>query len=140
MARHVDEGDGYAQLQRPWPRHPANDGQRACVTRRHWSGVRKGGGGAQATHPKLSILADVEGSPTIWPNVFLEEMKHLPTIFRLMRALEKIAVVADAGWIRTAAKIESKLIPGIEYQVFTREEAAQARAWIMGEAPPPPAQ
>lgn len=91
-------------------------------------------------HPKLSILADVVGSPTIWPNVVLEEMKHLPTIFRLMRALEKIAVVADADWIRTAAKIESKLIPGVEYQVFTREEAAQARAWIMGEAPPPPAQ
>jgi hypothetical protein len=90
-----------------------------------------------AATPQIDILTDVRGPTQLTPTMFLEEMRHLPLIFRMIRAIERVAVVADEGWIRAIANVERHLIPGVEYEVFTREEIDHARAWVLRQADAP---
>ncbi|MGH6617587.1 STAS/SEC14 domain-containing protein [Sphingomonas sp.] len=83
------------------------------------------------TTDQFDILADVRGAPKVEFGMIVEELKHLPALFRMVHALDRVALIADEGWIRTAAAIESKLIPGVDYQVYTRAEAAHARDWLL---------
>lgn len=83
------------------------------------------------TTERLDVLADVRGKPDIHLDLIVEELKHLPTLFRMIRAIDRVAVIADESWVRTAAKIESKLIPGVSYEVYTREQAVHAREWLL---------
>jgi len=89
------------------------------------------------TTPQLDILADVHGSPSVALSAIAEELKHLPLIIRLIRAIDRVAIVADAEWVRTASRIESALIPGLHYEVYERKDEAHARAWLLREPDQP---
>jgi hypothetical protein len=82
------------------------------------------------TAPKLAILADVREGVHIDLSAITEELKHLGAIGRMLGAVDRMALVADPAWIRTIGRIESHLIPGIDYRVFDRDGAAEARAFI----------
>jgi hypothetical protein len=90
--------------------------------------------------PQLDILADVRGSPSISLSAIAEELKHLSLVFRMIRQIERVAIVADAGWVRLASRIESAVIPGVHYEVYERHEAAHAREWLLRhtDEPRPP--
>lgn len=81
--------------------------------------------------PNLDILADVRGSPSISLSAITEELRHLPLLFRIIRQMERAAIVADASWVRIASKIEGAVIPGVHYEVYERHEAAHAREWVL---------
>jgi hypothetical protein len=83
------------------------------------------------TTPKFDILADVREGVHIDLAAIAEELKHLGAIGRMLGALDRMALVADPAWIRTIGRIESHLIPGIDYRVFDRDGAAEARAFIL---------
>ncbi|HEY0622216.1 STAS/SEC14 domain-containing protein [Sphingomonas sp.] len=87
--------------------------------------------------PQLDILADVRGSPSIALSAIAEEMKHLPLLIRLIRAVDRVAIVADAEWVRAASRIESAIIPGVHYEVYERKDEAHARAWLLRETDQP---
>ena len=89
------------------------------------------------TAPQLDILADVRGSPSISLSVIAEELKHLPLLIRLIRAIDRVAIVADAEWIRTVSRIEGALIPGVHYEVYERKDEAHARAWLLRKTDQP---
>jgi len=89
------------------------------------------------TTPQLDIFADVRGSPSVVLSAVAEELKHLPLIIRLIRAIDRVAIVADAEWVRTASRIESALIPGLHYEVYERKDEAHARAWLLHETDQP---
>lgn len=85
------------------------------------------------TAPKIDILADVREGIHIEFGAILEELRHLPMFRRMVGALDRIALVADPAWVRAVGRIESHLIPGVDYRVFDRDGAAAARAWILRE-------
>lgn len=89
------------------------------------------------TAPKLDILADVRAGVHVEFGALVEELKHLPMFRRMVGALDRVALVADPAWVRTIGRIESHLIPGVDYRVFDRGGADEARSWIMraDEAP-----
>jgi hypothetical protein len=89
------------------------------------------------TTPQLDILADVRGSPSVALSAVVEELRHLPLVIRLIRAIDRVAIVADAEWVRTASRIESALIPGLHYEVYERKDEAHARAWLLRETDRP---
>ena len=60
------------------------------------------------------------------------EFKKLPSLFNLIRKFDRIAVLADAGWIKTSSEIEGKLIPGLEIKAFNLDEEDQALAFLRG--------
>lgn len=53
-------------------------------------------------------------------------------LFGKLEAFGRVAVVADQAWIRCASKIESALLPGISYRVFTPDAREDALAWVNG--------
>lgn len=53
-----------------------------------------------------------------------------------LKHFERIAVVTDATWIRTAASIEDKLFPGIDIRTFETAEDEAAVAWLTAHTAP----
>ena len=52
------------------------------------------------------------------------------------RRFARYAVVAEAGWLRTIAEIEGKLLPGIEIRTYEPAESEAAMAWLTAHTAP----
>ena len=61
------------------------------------------------------------------------ELRHMVPLLRLLRRFDRIAVVADAGWVRKMSEIEGALFPGIELKAFDPAHAADAEAWLAAD-------
>ncbi|MEE4153191.1 MAG: STAS/SEC14 domain-containing protein [Erythrobacter sp.] len=66
-----------------------------------------------------------------------EQLMHLPTLLRYIYSLDRIAILSDEEWLRSAARLESALLPGVEYQVYDDDEAEAALAWVLEESDEP---
>ena len=60
------------------------------------------------------------------------ELARLGRLWRLLPRLGRVALVANQGWIRAAAKAESAIIPGLTIETFEADDEARARAWLAG--------
>lgn len=58
------------------------------------------------------------------------EFGYMPKLFSLLGRFERCAVCSDTAWLRTAAEVEGKLIPGLEIKSFGMEEKDAAEAWL----------
>ncbi len=65
------------------------------------------------------------------------ELAHLPSILRYAYRLGRIAIISDEDWIRSAARLESALMPGLVYEVYDEDEADAARAWVLEQEEAP---
>jgi hypothetical protein len=83
------------------------------------------------TAEKVDMLADVHAGVHIELAAIGEELRHLSGIGRMLGKMDRVALVADPAWIRAIGRIEAHLIPGIDYRVFDRAGAAEARAFIL---------
>ncbi len=66
--------------------------------------------------------------PTL--GAFKVELSQMPRMFRFIRQFRRAAVLADAGWLKTASEIEGLLIPGLEIKAFARSEREAAETWL----------
>jgi hypothetical protein len=60
------------------------------------------------------------------------EFGYMPRLFAAIPRIGKIALVADAGWLRTAGEMEGALIPGLTIKAFEPKDADKAEAWLLG--------
>lgn len=88
-----------------------------------------GGGG--------NILIDVTAVSDFSFSAVAVELTHMPSLIKWIYGLDRIAVLSDDDWVRTGARIESALLPGVTYEVYDDDEADAARRWVMGEADAP---
>lgn len=58
------------------------------------------------------------------------ELKRLPALLRIVRRFDKVAVLAEQGWLKKASEIEGALIPGLEIKAFAPAAEAEAEAWL----------
>jgi len=58
------------------------------------------------------------------------ELSRLPKLFGLIRNFDRVAVLADKNWVKTASEIEGALIPGLEIKAFGSDEEEEAEAWL----------
>lgn len=58
------------------------------------------------------------------------ELSRLPTLLRTVRRFARIAIVADAAWIRRVGELEGALIPGVDIRGFAPTDASDAQAWL----------
>ncbi len=79
----------------------------------------------------VDMLADVRKGVHIDLAAIGEEMRHLSQVGRMIGKMDRVALVADPVWIRFIARIEAHLIPGIDYRVFKRSQAGEARAFVL---------
>ena len=48
----------------------------------------------------------------------------------------RYAVVSDKAWLRTLAKVEGTILPGIEIRTYTPDESEAAVAWLTAHTAP----
>ena len=53
-----------------------------------------------------------------------------------LKHFKRIAVVTDAEWIQTAAKLEDWILPSIDIRAFSTAEDEAAIAWLTAHAAP----
>ena len=88
---------------------------------------------------KVDMLADVRGQVSIELSAIGEEMRHLSILGRMLSQMDRVALVADPAWIRAVGRIESHLLPHIDYRVFDRTQADEARAFVLRQDETAPA-
>ena len=88
-----------------------------------------GGGG--------NLLIDVTALTGFSFGAVSVELVHMPLFLRWLYTLDRIAIISDDDWIRTAARLESALLPGVVYQVYDEDEAEAARAWVLEKSDEP---
>lgn len=84
-----------------------------------------------ASADKVDMLADVRDGVHIELAAIGEEMRHLSEVGRMLSKMDRVALVADAVWIRAVGRIEAHILPSIDYRVFDRARAAEARAFVL---------
>ena len=81
---------------------------------------------AAAKGEKLRIYAEMSGFPSVNASMILDKLKRLGTI---MTALERMAIVGDAGWLELYTKVIDPLTkPQIKH--FTSDRRDEALAWL----------
>lgn len=80
-----------------------------------------------------NILLDLSSLADFSLAAVSEELVHMPSLLAWLYGLDRIAVISDEAWLRTAARFESALLPGVEYQVYDDDEADAALAWVLKE-------
>lgn len=60
------------------------------------------------------------------------EVARLPSLFRLVRRFDRVAVLADRNWLKKLSEIEGALFPGLEVRGFDPDQRAEAETWLEG--------
>lgn len=64
------------------------------------------------------------------PGAIGVELTRMPELFGLAGRFERIALLADAKWIRALGRFEGALIPNLEIRAFALDDEADAEAWL----------
>jgi hypothetical protein len=70
---------------------------------------------------------------TAWPSLGAigVELRHWPQMMHMIQQIDRVAFVSHNQFFRSAALIESALIPGLEIRNF--DDEASAAAWLAAE-------
>lgn len=58
------------------------------------------------------------------------EFTRLLPMLKLVKKFDRAAVLTDKKWLRIISEIEGALYPGLEFKAFTRDQKAEAEAWL----------
>jgi len=58
------------------------------------------------------------------------EFSRLPSMFGLMKKFDRTAVLTDKTWLKKVSEFEGALFPGLEIKAFSRDQKAEAEAWV----------
>jgi hypothetical protein len=101
------------------------------VTKEDVRGAFERMGALMDAAPKVDMLVDVRKGAHINLAAIGEEMRHLSQVGRLLSQMDRVALVADPPWVRAIGRVEAHLLPGIDYRVFRRSQADEARAFVL---------
>jgi hypothetical protein len=60
----------------------------------------------------------------------LIEFSRLPLMFRVIKKFHRAAVLTDKTWLKKVSEFEGALFPGLEIKAFSRDQKAEAEAWL----------
>lgn len=66
-------------------------------------------------------------------NAIVIEFSRLPSMFGFITKFNRAAVLSDKTWLKKISELEGMLIPGLEIKAFSRDQKAEAEAWLSGE-------
>ena len=90
-----------------------------------------------AARDKTHLFMEVEAFAGFDAAAFARYLPRGMAMLGKLPRFGRIAVVSDQGWIRAWTRIESALLPGIAYELFTPGERNLALAWVEGRADRP---
>lgn len=79
----------------------------------------------------FNLYLELSEMPKIKPEALWDSLKFsFSSLGEYLKKLEKGAVVSDEKWLRKAAEVEDKLLPGVDERSFSMNEIEEARKWI----------
>jgi hypothetical protein len=61
------------------------------------------------------------------------EFSRLPAMLGFMKRFDRAAVLTDKKWLKVVSEIKGVFYPGLEIKAFSREQKAEAEAWLSSE-------
>ena len=86
---------------------------------------------------KTHMFMEVEGFSGFDVDAFARALPRGMAMLGKLGRFGRIAVVADQQWIRAWTRIESALLPGISYEVYSSDDREEALAWVEGRREQP---
>lgn len=80
-----------------------------------------------------NLLIDLTSLADFTLSAISDQLIHIPAMLQFVYSLDRIALISDEEWLRSAARLESMLLPGVTYQVYDDDEANAALAWVLEE-------
>jgi len=84
-----------------------------------------------------NLLLDLTSLADFSFSAISDQLMHISSMFQFVYSLDRIAIISDEDWLRSAARLESALLPGVTYQVYDDDEVEAARAWVLEETDSP---
>lgn len=66
--------------------------------------------------------------PTL--GAMMVKLGELPSLLKLMKRIDKIAMLVDKKWIQKVADLEGTLFPGLDIKGFDLDQSDDAEAWL----------
>lgn len=90
-----------------------------------------------ASGERGNLLIDVTAMADFSASAIGDQLVHIPSMLQFIYSLDRIAFISDEEWMRSAARLESMLLPGVAYQVYDDDEKDAALAWLLEEEDAP---
>jgi hypothetical protein len=87
-----------------------------------------------ARHQTIHVFVETHGIDGIELTSLPGYMARAMPLFGQLNRFGRVAVVADQAWIRSGTRLESAMLPMINYRVFMPEERVEALAWVAGNS------
>ena len=75
----------------------------------------------------MRVYVEMERFGGVALNTLLEDLKFG---IHHWQDVERKVVVSDADWVHRLGRLSSRLFSNIQVQVFEREQAEEAKAWV----------
>lgn len=83
-----------------------------------------------AKHDKIHVFVETYGIGGLQLSALPHHMSRAVPLFGKLSRFGRVAVVADQAWMRFGTRLESALLPGIQYRVFEPDGRDEALAWV----------
>ncbi|MAX56675.1 MAG: STAS/SEC14 domain-containing protein [Alcanivoracaceae bacterium] len=97
------------------------------ITRPEFETVAAALEAALEKHDKVRFYAEMETFGGVAMDALFEDLKFG---LRHWKQFEREAVVTESDWLRRLGVLADKLLPGIDVQVFPRDQQDAAKHWI----------
>ncbi|MBV9173799.1 MAG: STAS/SEC14 domain-containing protein [Chloroflexi bacterium] len=84
---------------------------------------------------KIHLFIEVDSFTGIDVKVLPGYLASVAPFLTKLDHLGRVAIVSDAAWVRSLARVESALLPHVHYETFLSSERDQALAWVEGRSP-----
>jgi hypothetical protein len=88
-----------------------------------------------AKHDKIHVYVETHGIDGVQLSAMPHHMSRAFPMFGKLGRFGRVAVVSDQAWMRFGSRLESAMLPGISYCVFTPEDRDEALTWAIGKQP-----
>ena len=89
---------------------------------------------AMVEHDKVHVFVETRAIGGLELSSLPGYLARALPLFGKLGKFGRVAVVADQAWIRAGTRLESAVLPNINYRVYMPEERDEALAWVKGAA------
>lgn len=84
-------------------------------------------------HDKVHVFVETRSIDGIEVAGLPSYVSRAMPLFGKLDRFGRVAVVADQAWVRVGTRLESALLPNINYRTYMPEERDDALAWVCGQ-------
>ena len=83
-----------------------------------------------AGHDKVHVFVETHGIAGLELSSLPHYFSRAMPLFTKLNRFGRVAVVADQAWIRVGTRIESAILPFIDYRTYEPNERDEALTWV----------